>query len=85
MRRNLGTEVEIVESKQLFDGRCHIQVKALQRFEIISTKETDGYRCANVRFYKDQATDDGTGRGAPYQPANLALQEVREAPYRISA
>ena len=79
MRRNLGTEVEIVESKQLFDGRCHIQVKALQRFEIVSTQETDGYRCANVRFYEDEAIDDATGRSAPHQPGNLALQEVREA------
>lgn len=76
-RRNLGTEVEIIESKQLFDGRCHIQVRALQRFEIMSTKETDGYRCANVRFYKDEPAHDKTASHAPFQRTDPALQEVR--------
>jgi Lon protease-like protein len=85
IRRNLGTEVEIIESKQMFDGRCHIEVKALQRFEVISTKEIDGYRCANVRFYKDEPTDDGTDTSVPYQPGSLALQEVRKAPYYMAA
>ena len=85
MWRNVGTEVEIVESKQMFDGRCHIQVKALQRFEVISTKELDGYRCANVRFFKDEPTDDEKDTSVPSHPGKLTLQEVCKAPYRMAA
>ena len=85
MWRNVGTEVEIVESKQMFDGRCHIKVKALQRFEVISTKEIDGYRCANVRFYKDEPTGVDVDTSVPCHPGSLALQEVRKAPWRMAA
>ena len=51
--RELGCEVEIHDSRQLHDGRYHIQVKVLRRFWIVRKWELDGYRVARVTFFSD--------------------------------
>lgn len=47
----LGCEMEIQDSRQLHDGRYHIQVKAIRRFTIMQKWDLDGYRVAKVTFF----------------------------------
>lgn len=75
--RRVGTEVEIVEMRQLSDGRCHIQIKATSRFELVSQWEMDGYCCARVRFF----SDDGKDR----EPPALQLPHMSGEPFKLSA
>ena len=52
---HIGTEVEILESRQLHDGRYNLQVIARRRFIVLSEWHVDGYRCCRVQFYADGA------------------------------
>jgi len=60
----LGCEVEIVDSRQLHDGRYHIKVEAKRRFRVRSLSDQDGYRCANVEFFTDDKLITGLGEAA---------------------
>eukprot|EP01052_Picozoa_sp_SAG31_P032466 SAG31_NODE_3564_length_4120_cov_2.575479_1_plen_447_part_10 len=49
----VGTEVEILESRQLHDGRYHLQIQAKRRFVVVREWQVDGYRCSRVQYYRD--------------------------------
>ena len=61
--RSIGSEVEIKDSRQLHDGRFHIQVTVVRRFLIHETSETDGYQVARVSFINDDPQGH-TGEGS---------------------
>lgn len=63
----LGCEMEIQDSRQLHDGRYHIQVKAIRRFSIMQKWDLDGYRVARVTFFDDSA------RRVPTHPAQAQV------------
>ena len=70
--KELGCEVEIHDSRQLHDGRYHIQVKVLRRFWVIRKWDLDGYRVARVTFFCDEQ-------------ATAAAAVKRDAPQRHDA
>jgi len=72
-RTIVGCEVEITESRQLHDGRYHIQVRATRRFRVQSVEDQDGYRCARVEFYQDAKNSGGGAAAAPSEAAVGAL------------
>ena len=69
--RSIGSEVEIKDSRQLHDGRFHIQVTVLRRFLIHESSETDGYQVARVSFINDDPqghTGDGSDPSVQKDP-----------------
>lgn len=58
------TEVEIVESERLHDGRYHLEVIGRRRARIISHDEMDGYQVARVTYDPPTAAADVSGDGS---------------------
>ena len=56
--KEFGCEVEIQDSRQLHDGRYHIQVRVVRRFWIVQKWDLDGYHVARVTFFSDDDPAD---------------------------
>jgi hypothetical protein len=85
----LGCEMEISDSRQLHDGRYHIQVKALRRFSVMQKWDLDGYRVARVSFFDDSAEHIPASPAAhrlsgPDSEGTPAELELNEAPLELN-
>ncbi|KAM0860383.1 hypothetical protein ACQ4PT_046573 [Festuca glaucescens] len=55
-----GCEVEILECEPLPDGRFYLEVEGSRRFRILRSWDEDGYRVAEIEWFKDVSLPEGS-------------------------